>query len=380
MIHSVLEDESIALRPTSVHVDLAAMRRNVEAVKARVGGARIMAIVKANAYGHGLLRTSKELLKFGADELGVAFLEEGIALRKAGVTAPILVLGGVIGNQVGHFIEYGLQITASSVFKLNQISETAAQMGQKAEIHIKVDTGMRRIGIREENAPALFAAALDSPHVNLNGVFSHFASAHAKDFTFTRGQLDRFMQALEWFTRNGAPMPVRHIANSGGILQHPDSILDMVRPGIMLYGVYPSQETEKSVPIEPTLTFKTRVAYFKVVLNGMRIGYDGTWTAPEDTRVITLPVGYGDGYMRALSNKAHVLLGGRRYPIAGSISMDQCMVDIGRDSGYIDDEVVLIGRQADDVITCEELAALCNTIPYEVLTNINTRVPRYYEG
>jgi alanine racemase len=378
MIHSVLEDNSIALRPTLVNVDLNAMKTNVGQVRKHAGRARIMAVVKANAYGHGLIRTAQELLAFGADELGVAFLEEGIALRKAGVKAPILVLGGIIGNQVSHFIEYGLQITASSIFKLKQIEEIARDMDKKADVHIKVDTGMRRIGIREENAATLFEAAASSQHCNINGVFSHFASSHSADTSYTEQQLNRFLDVLDWYPKNGVDMPLRHIANSGAILQHPDSILDMVRPGIMLYGVYPSQDVKQTVTVTPTLTFKTRIAYFKVVKEGQPVGYDGTWTASNDTRIITLPVGYGDGYMRALSNKASVLLNGKRYPISGSISMDQLMVDIGQDSGYIDDEVVLIGRQNDDVISCEELAQLCNTIPYEILTNINTRVPRHY--
>ncbi len=378
MIHTVLEDDSIALRPTSVFVDLAALKSNIDAVRSLAGEARIMGVVKANAYGHGLIRTSKEMLSMGVDELGVAFLEEGIALRKAGVNAPILVLGGIIGNQINHFIEYNLQMTASSVFKLRQIEETAATVGKTAEIQIKIDTGMRRIGIREENAPQLFAAAAESKHCQVKGVFSHFAASHSSDGAFMREQLRRFLDVLEWYPRNGVPVPVRHIANSGAVLQHPDAILDMVRPGIMLYGVYPSNEVKRTVQLTPALSFKTRIVYFKVVRKGQRIGYDGTWTARDDTRIITLPVGYGDGYMRALSNKACVLLNGNRYPIAGSISMDQCMVDIGMDSGYIDDEVALIGSQGQQTITCEELAALCGTIPYEILTNINTRVPRYY--
>ncbi|MAT38142.1 MAG: alanine racemase [Ectothiorhodospiraceae bacterium] len=378
MIHTVLEDDSIILRPTSVEVDLKAMEHNVRQVRSRSGSARIMAIVKANAYGHGLLRTSQELLRMGVDELGVAFLEEGIALRKAGINEPILVLGGMIGNQVTHYLEYDLQITASSLFKLQQIEEVAAAAGKKAKIHIKVDTGMRRIGIREENAAKLFDAALASEHVELAGVFSHLASSHAKDKDFTHRQLERFLNVLEFFPRHGVPMPVRHIANSGAVLQHPESILDMVRPGIMLYGVYPSPEVERPMELLPTFTFKTRVVFFKVVEQGNPIGYDGTWTAPKESRVITLPVGYGDGYMRALSNKADVLLGGKRHPVAGSISMDQCMVNIGWDSAYVDDEVVLIGGQGEETITCEELAALCGTIPYEILTNINTRVPRRY--
>lgn len=378
MMESIFNDGSIALRPTIIEVDLDALRYNLARIRARVGDARIMATVKANAYGHGLVRTAKELLRSGADELGVAFLEEGIALRRAGVTAPILVLGGIIGNQIAHFLEYDLQITASSVFKLRQIEETAGAMGRRASVHIKIDTGMGRIGIRPENAAQLFDATREAKHVDLRGVYSHFASSHDPDRRVTRQQLERFMETLEYFPAHGLPMPPRHIANSGAILQHPDAILDTVRPGIMCYGVYPGPEVEKSVDLRPVLSMKTRVVYFKVVLAGASIGYDHTWTAERDTRVVTLPVGYGDGYPRSLSNRASVLINGRRYPVAGRISMDQCMVDIGSDSAYNGDEVVLIGRQGDACIAVEELAEYCGTIPYEILTMINTRVPRKY--
>lgn len=378
MIESVINDETIAMRPTVIEVDLDALRGNVAGVRARVGRARIMASVKANAYGHGLVRSARALLEFGADELGVAFLEEGITLRRAGITAPILVLGGIIGNQIAHFIEYDLQITASSVFKLRQIDDTAASMGKRAQVQLKIDTGMGRIGIRHENAPQLFSAFQEVRHCDLRGIFSHFASSHDPDTRFTKLQLDCFLEALEYFPRHGLAMPVRHIANSAAVLQHPEAILDMVRPGIMLYGVYPGPEVAKTVSIRPVLSMKTRVVYFKVVRAGSSIGYDRTWTAPEDTRVVTLPVGYGDGYARSLSNRAQVLINGRRYPIVGRISMDQCMVAIGQDSAFSGDEVVLIGGQGEERISVEELAEHCGTIPYEILTMLNTRVPRIY--
>ena len=378
MFESVFEDETIALRPTTVEVTLSAIRHNVNGIRRVVGPAQIMGTVKANAYGHGLIRVAKELLAFGVDQLGVAFLEEGIALRRAGVTAPILVLGGIIGNQISHFIEYDLMLTASSVFKMKQIDETAQAMDARAKVHIKIDTGMGRIGIRPGNAHLLFDAALDANHCDLTGVFSHFASSHSADPSFTHHQLGLFLETLEYFPKHGLPFPTRHIANSGAILQHPASVLDMVRPGIMLFGVYPGPDVQKAIPLQPALSMKTRVAFFKVAAKGSALGYDHTWTAERDTRIVTLPFGYGDGYSRAHSNNGAVLIHGWRYPIVGSISMDQCMVDIGADSAYNDDEVVLIGRQGDACITVEELAERIGTIPYEILTGINTRVPRMY--
>lgn len=372
------ELEPIALRPTVAEVDIAALRHNIQCIRARVGTARIMGVVKANAYGHGLRRIAHELLACGVDELGVAFLDEAVALRRSGITAPILVLGGLIGNQVEHFLQYDIMLTASSVMKLQQIEATAAATGRRAKVHLKIDTGMERIGIHHFNADRLFEAAVGAGHCELCGVFSHFATSHAADKSFTALQLERFLGALEFFPRHGLPMPVRHIANSGAILQHPDATLDMVRPGIMMYGIYPSPETPRTVPLRPVLSLKSQVVYFKVVGAGSPVGYDGTWVASEDTRVVTLPVGYGDGYRRCFSNRGNVLLHGQRYPIVGAISMDQLMVDIGRDSAYNGDEAVLIGSQNGSSITCEELAALAATSPYEILTGLNTRVPRIY--
>lgn len=371
--------EDIVLRPTTAYIDLEALRRNVAAVRARVGGRRIMGIVKANAYGHGLLRIARALIDLGVEELGVAFLEEGIALRRSGITAPILVLGGIIGNQIRFFLEHDLQITASSPFKLAKIEEVAKEMGRRAQIHLKIDTGMERIGIHWESAPRLFEAALAARHCEIRGVFSHLASSESADRTYTRLQIERFDAALDFFRRCGLPTPVRHLANSGAVLQHPDALHDMVRPGLMLYGLYPSPEVERTVELNPVLSLKTRVVYFKVVRAGSPVSYGGRWVAPRDTRVVTLPVGYGDGFSRGLSNRGAVLINGRRYPIVGAVTMDALMVDIGQDSAYNGDEVVLIGAQGGERITCEELAELLETIPYEILTSINTRVPRRYE-
>jgi alanine racemase len=371
--------EEIALRPTTARIDLGALRRNVLAVRARVGsGRRIMAIVKANAYGHGLARIAEELVKAGVDALGVAFLEEGMLLRRAGIRAPILVLGGLIGNQIQHFLEHDLEITAASPYKLSQIEEVARAMKRRARVHLKIDTGMERLGIHWDHADQLFEAAVAAKSCELAGVFSHFASSDSADPTRTRLQLERYLEAISFFEKRSLPTPVRHIANSGAVLQHADSHLDMVRPGLMLYGLYPSAEVARTVALEPILSLATRVVYFKVVRGGSSLSYNGTWTAPADTRVVTLPVGYGDGYSRALSNKGSVLLHGRRYPIVGTITMDALMVDIGRDSAFNGDEALLIGRQGEAAISCEDLAALLGTIPYEILTSINTRVPRLY--
>lgn len=339
-----------------------------------------MGIVKANAYGHGLIRTAQEVVNCGVEQLGVAFVEEGIVLRQNGIKVPILVLGGIIGDQLRDFIQHDLMITASSIYKLDLIEDAAQSLGKRARIHVKIDTGMERLGIHHYNAAQLFEAVLATRHCDLCGVFSHLASSESPDKSFTQLQVERFLEATEWFNKRSLPMPLRHMANSGGILQHPATFFDLVRPGIMMYGVYPGAEVEKTVALQPVLSFKTRVVYFKVVPQGAAVGYNGTWTAPCDTRVVTLPVGYGDGYRRSLSNRGRVLIRGNSYPIVGNVSMDQITVNIGDGTAYNDDEVALIGAQGTECISVEEMANSMETIPYEVLTGINTRVPRLYRN
>lgn len=375
---SASHDETIALRPTTATVDLSALRHNVEAIRARCRSQRIMAVVKANAYGHGLVPVAEALLRFGIDELGVAFLEEGIALRRAGIRAPILVLGGIIGNQIQHFLEFDLEITASSPYKLSQIEEVAAVTGRRAKVHLKIDTGMERIGIHWDHAQKIFDAARSARHCDIRGVFTHLASADSADRRYTELQLDRFREALSQLSAGGFVVPARHAANSGALLQHPAADFDLVRPGALLYGFYPSAEVARTIEVRPVLALKTRVVYFKVVRAGSPVSYDGRWIAPQDTRVVTLPVGYGDGYLRALSGRAEVLINGRRYPVVGNITMDALMVDVGQDSVFNGDEAVLIGRQGREEIRVEELAERAGTIPYEILTAINARVPRRY--
>ena len=367
-------------RPTVAEIDLGALRHNVRAIRERVGTrTQIMGIVKANAYGHGLVRVAHELLRFGVDQLGVAFVEEGIELRRSGISAPILVLGGIIGDQVEDFIRHDLMITASSTYKLEQIEEAAQSLGVRAKIHVKIDTGMERLGVHYYSADELLERVALSPCCELCGVFSHLATSESADRCFTELQLERFHRVLELFPRRGWPMPLRHISNSGGILNFPAAHLDMVRPGIVLYGVYPGAETERSVELKPVLSLKTRVVFFKVVKSGASVGYGRTWTAPHDTRIITLPVGYGDGYRRSLSNKGCVLVRGNKAPLVGIVSMDQITVDIGpQGTAYNNDEVVLIGCQGGQKIAVEDLANWMDTIAYEVLTGINTRVPRIY--
>jgi len=337
-----------------------------------------MGIVKANAYGHGLVPVALNLQAKGIDQLGVAFLEEGIALRAAGVRVPILVLGGLFGPQLDGFIQHDLEITVSSVAKLRQVEAAAEALGRKAVIHLKIDTGMERIGVHSYSAGPFIEAAVASRWCTIKGVYSHLACADDPESPMTGLQVERFAEACAHFDRLGAPMPLRHLSNSGGVLHFPETWLDLVRPGIALYGVQPDPASIRTLDLRPALSLVSQVVYFKVVLRGRPVSYGGTWAPDRDTRVVTVPIGYGDGWPRALSSRGEVLLGGARRPIAGRICMDQFMVDIGGASAFNEDEVVLVGRQGGDRITVEEVAETAGTIPYEILTGLNERIPRAY--
>jgi alanine racemase len=367
-----------SLRPTVVEISLARLTDNLRAIQAAVRPAAVMPIVKANAYGHGLVPVARHLVSVGVPSLGVAFLEEAVALREAGVTAPILVMGGIFGDQIPVFLRHGLTLTASSIDKLEQIDRTAGQLGVTATVHLKIDTGMERIGVHYYNARGLLERASECRRTVVEGIYSHFANADAADLTSARLQLARFLEVLEWYDKQGMKPPVRHMANSGAVLQLPESHLDLVRPGILLYGVYPSAEVRKTIAVRPALSLRSRVVYFKVVSPGHPVSYGSTWESDHPVRVVTVPVGYGDGYFRALSNVAHVLIRGKKYPVVGRVCMDQIMVNLEWETAYNCDVVTLLGADGGELITCEDLAEWAGTIPYEVLTNINTRVPRVY--
>jgi alanine racemase len=365
------------VRATWAEVNLARLEDNLTAIKQKVGSAKIMLVVKANAYGHGLVEVSKALAS-KTNYIGVAVLEEGILLRKLGITAPILVLGGIWGDQIIQYLQHDLTLTASSVERLEQIDSVAGQIGVKAKVHLKIDTGMERVGIHYYSAHLLQEAALKCAHVDVEGIYSHFANADSCNLAHARLQLERFIEVLRFYEKHSLPTPMRHIANSAAILQLPESYLDMVRPGIMLYGVYPSPEVPHTVEVQPALAWKSRVVYFKVVKPGHAVSYGSTWQSDHKTRVVTVPIGYGDGYFRSMSNRAQVIIRGKKYPQVGTICMDQIMINLEWDSAYNGDEVILLGKSGSECITVEDLAAWAQTIPYEILTNINTRVPRVY--
>lgn len=376
--HPVISVDEI-VRPTRVEVNLKILAENFHATKSYVKNSKMMPILKANAYGHGLVRVAQLYEELKADYLGVAVVEEGILLREMGIKMPILVLGGVWGNQIPLFLRNDLAITASSIDKLRQIDDTSSKMKIKAKVHLKIDTGMERLGVHHYNAQKFLEAAYSCKNIIIDGIYSHFANSEAEDLSHTKLQYERFQEVLNYFGKQSIKQPIRHISNSGGILQLPEANLDMVRPGIMLFGVYPSREVKRTVEIKPALTWKSLVVYFKVIKPNHSVGYGSTWQTDHNVRAVTVPVGYGDGYLRSMFKKAQVIIREKRYPVIGTISMDQIIVNLEQGSAYNGDEVILLGNDAKNSITCEEMADWAGTIPYEILTNINTRVPRVYK-
>jgi alanine racemase len=365
-------------RPTYAVVSRARLRANLAAVKARAAPARVMAILKANAYGHGLEAVARCLAP-QADSFGVALVEEGIALRRLGIGNPILVMGGIWTLQIPLFLEHRLSVTVPSIARLRDIEEAAAAAGARARLHLKIDTGMERIGVHHYSAEGLLEAAARSPHCDVEGIYTHFANADAEDLSHARLQLERFLEVLRFYERRSLPLPVRHVANSAALLRMPDALLDMARIGILLYGVYPFPGAPRAVEVQPALSWRSRVVYFKVVEAGSPVSYGSTWRSDHRVRLVTVPVGYGDGYFRSLSNRAEVVLRGERRAVVGRVCMDQLMVNIEWGEAWNGDEVVLIGEQGGARVTVEELAEWAGTIPYEILTAINARVPRIYE-
>lgn len=359
------------------------LRANLDAVRARVGGRAVLAAVKADAYGHGAVEVSRMIERTGAaDWLGVATVGEGLELRAAGITLPVLKLSVARGEEVAAAVAAGLTLCVVDEDSILEAGAAATALGTTASVHLKFDTGMRRIGCEPELAPSLAQRVDATPGVRLEGLFSHLPiSDSPRGEEFTRGQVALFARTAREVEAARGPVPLKHLANSGAVLGHPDTWFDLVRPGIMIYGAYPDPEAARTVPLLPALEWRTRVSFVKRVPAGETVGYGRTWTAPRDTWIATVPVGYGDGYSRLLSNRGRMLVRGASYPIAGRVCMDQTMIDLGPDTDVtVGDEVVLVGRSGTDEITTSEVAGLMGTIPYEVTCLITRRVGRETVG
>jgi len=365
---------------TQAVVSLDAIARNVGRVRDRVGAhIPIMAVVKADAYGHGALPVARTLVEAGAGWLGVALPEEGIQLREQGVQVPILVMGPTPPDHASVLFDYRLDQMVYHPLHARAISDSANGSGARVGVHLKIDTGMGRWGIHPPDAVAAAKAIVQMPGLEFGGVMTHFAAADARDKDHAVGQLGRFLEAIREIEAAGITIPLRHAANSAAILDLPETHLDMVRPGIALYGYPPSLSISHEDPWEPALTFKTCIAQIKELPKGGTVSYGCTYEAPRDVHVATLPVGYADGYNRLLSNRGEVLIRGQRAPVIGQVCMDMIMVDVTDVSGVREgEEAVLLGRQGDETLFADTWAAHLDTITYEVLCNISKRVPRTY--
>lgn len=363
-------------------VDLDAIASNIKNIRAKVDkNSGIIGIIKADAYGHGSVETAKVLLDNGADWLAVAVVDEGLNLRKNGITAPILLLGYTPELRLNDVINNGFIQTVYSYDTAKKLSEAASALGKKAVIHIKIDTGMGRIGYRvnEESADEIVKIS-KLPNIDVNGMFTHFSTADEADKSYTLEQYNKFVKMNDMLEERGLHIPVKHAANSAAIMDFDNMMFNMVRPGIILYGAYPSDEVKKeNLSLSPAMSIKTHVSYVKDVNEGDSISYGRKYTAPSKRRIATIPVGYADGFIRAYSNGGKVLVRGEYAPIVGRICMDQFMVDVTDIDGVeVNDEVVLMGKQGDKEITADFIASVLDTINYEVFCTLSKRVPRQY--
>ena len=363
------------LRPARVEVDLDALGHNLALLKSRVEPARILAVVKADAYGHGAPAVSGYLERAGVDWLGVALVEEGVELRRRGITSPILVLGTSGAEQPALYGRYGLTPTVSSLEQLELWSRFATEAGSLRSLHLKVDTGMVRLGVMPEEFPQALELVRRHPHLELAGVLSHLADANEPESPRTGEQTVRFDALLELLTAEERGRVLVHLTNSAGALHHPPTRLDLVRLGLSLYGLDPAR---RDAGLRPVMSVVSRVVQVKKIAVGARVGYGGIWRADRESLVAIVPVGYADGYGRRLSNRAQVLVRGRRAPVVGAVSMDMCAVDVTDTGAEGGDEVILLGRQGEETIGAWDLAEQAGTIPYEVLCLLGLRLPRSY--
>jgi len=375
-VQSDVREPADSVRATRAVVDLEAVRQNIRGIRRKVGSRRqLMAVVKADGYGHGAVPVSRAALGSGADCLAVAIPEEGQELRAAGIECPVLVLGLIQPGEACKTVAAGLEQAVCSVELLEALDQESRKRGVSTGVHIKVATGMGRIGLAPGDVVEFARRAASCRNVVLKGVFSHFSCADERDKEFSRAQTRRFTDVLGALDAAGIAVPLRHMANSAGVLDLPEAYFDLVRPGIMIYGLYPSADVSHSVELRPAMTFVTRICHVKRVPAGTPIGYGATYVTPGPCTVATIPVGYADGYRRLLSSKGQVIVRGKRVPLLGRVAMDMCMVDVSSiPEARAGDEVILFGPG----LPAEEMASLIGTINYEVTTGIGKRVPRVY--
>lgn len=366
-------------RPLWIEVDLKKLRNNFARIRKCVGPAvKIIATVKQSAYGHGLVPVAKELLKAGADFFGVGSLEEAIVLRQAGFKNPILVLSTVLEQYAAYFVKYKIRPTIVNVEFAQALNKAAARAHVKIPVHCKIDTGMGRLGFYYEDAYQFVAALRRLKNITLEGIFTHLPVADS-NCNFTDYQIEIFSDFIKNLAKEGVCFPYQHCANSVGVIKYPHAHFNMVRPGLILYGVKPVFDA--TMRFEPVLSLKSRVIFVKRIKKGMSVSYGRTYIAPRATTIVTIAVGYADGYPWALSNCAKVIIKGSFFRLVGRVCMDHVMVDVGnRNDISIGDEVTLIGHKDALAISAEDVAAWAKTIPYEIVSRLSLKIPRIYKN
>ena len=366
-------------RPTRAYIDLNALSHNLAQVRAKAGGRKVLGVVKADAYGHGAVEVARRLEREGVDMLGVALAEEGAKLRAEDIKLPILILGGVFEHQAEDVLADGLTPVVFAEAQAEAFSRAAVKRGAKMTVHVKVDTGMGRVGMPPEEVVE-FAARLNAmPGLFVQGLMTHLSDVSGQDKSFAEFQIKRFTETVHGLATRGIEVPLLHASGSAAIIEFQPAHFNMVRPGIMLYGCYPSEHMKSLLTLKPVMSVKTAVMHLKRMEKGLPISYGRTYHTQRPSLIATLPIGYADGLDRGLSNRGSVLIGGRRCPIVGTICMDLVMVDATEVPDVkVGDEAVVIGRQGGEEITADEVAGLLDTISYEVLCGISGRVPRIY--
>lgn len=374
------KETALERRPTSAIIDTEALKHNYFQLREKVSKtSKVMAVVKANAYGHGDIEVAGVLERLGCEFFGVAIAEEGERLRKSGIKRPIVVLGGAYPGQVKDIFSLDLTPVVFDILTAGALNSYAERLGTVKNIHVKIDTGMGRLGLLAGEIAPFFEELKGFKNLRLEAVLSHFAEAESADRDFTVKQLEDFVKSVDMIKGLGYAPEYIDMANSAAAAAHPDSRMDIVRPGIMLYGAYPAPRFAKEISLKPVLTLKTRVLHLKKVPPGFTVSYGRTFTAKKECVIATLPIGYADGLPRRLSGKGEVLVRGARAPIAGRVCMDLTMCDVTNINGVaVGDPVVVIGTQGTETIPVEEVAERSGTISYEIFCNISGRVPRVY--
>lgn len=364
--------------PVWAEVDPGAIRHNIKELKRLAGSAEVMGVVKGYAYGHGNPVSAEAMLEGGATRLGVARVAEAMHLREAGITAPIHVFTQPPPQAAGTLVDHDLTATVYTQTFAEALSESAGARAKVVKVHVKVDTGMHRVGLPPADLEEAVQALAMTPNLDIEGVWSHLAVADVPDHPFTRQQLELFTDLVGVFERAGVKPRFQHIANSAATLSAPDSHLDIVRCGIAAYGLWPGQGLERTADLRPALALRARVGMVKTVAKGDSLSYGLRYELPKTSRVVTVPVGYADGYDRALSGRGDVLIRGERYRVSGTVCMDQFMVDVGEAHVEAGDVITLIGADGDERVSADDVAKWTNTINYEVTSRIPSRVPRVY--